>query len=170
VKNIKVISIIGYSGSGKTYFIESLIEKLKLRFLFDIGVIKNVHEHPVDSEGKDSSRYIKAGADLSIIRNKFHEVAFFFRKEMDIQLFINWIVEGPFKLDLLFIEGFRKLSYPSILCVKETKNIQTQLSENVKMISGLITTQNETLDPNFEIPVLNINKNFEVFVKIFDLE
>lgn len=170
MKNIKVISIIGYSGSGKTYFIESLIEKLKLRFLFDIGVIKNVHEHPVDSEGKDSSRYIKAGADLSIIRNKFHEVAFFFRKEMDIQLFINWIVEGPFKLDLLFIEGFRKLSYPSILCVKETKNIQTQLSENVKMISGLITTQNETLDPNFEIPVLNINKNFEVFVKIFDLE
>jgi len=170
VKNFKVICIIGYSGSGKTYLIESVIEKLKIRFLFDIGVIKNVHEHPVDSEGKDSSRYIKAGADLSIIRNKFHEVAFFFRKEMDIQLFINWIVEGPFKLDLLFIEGFRKLSYPSILCVKETKNIQTQLSENVKMISGLITTQNETLDPNFEIPVLNINKNFEVFVKIFDLE
>ncbi len=169
MKNFKVICIIGYSGSGKTYLIESVIEKLKIRFLFDIGVIKNVHEHPVDSEGKDSSRYIKAGADLSIIRNKFHEVAFFFRKEMDIQLFINWIAEGPFKLDLLFIEGFRKLSYPSILCVKDTKNIQTQLSQNVKMISGLITAQNKPLDHYVEIPVIDINKNFEVFVKIFDL-
>jgi len=166
---LKVICIIGYSGSGKTYFIENAIEKLKTRFLFDIGVIKNVHEHPVDSEGKDSSRYIKAGANLSIIRNKFNEVAFFFTNEMDIQTFINWIVQGPFKLDLLFIEGFRGLLYPSILCVENTKNIQTQLSENVKMISGLITAQNKPLDHYFGIPGIDINKNFEVFVKIFNL-
>lgn len=169
MKNLKVISIIGYSGSGKTYLIENAIEKLKARFHFDIGVIKNVHEHPVDSEGKDSSRYIKAGSNLSVIKNKFHEVAFFFTKDMDNQAFIDWIAEGPFKLDLLFIEGFRGLSYPSILCVENTKNIQTQLSENVKMISGLITAQNKPLDHYFEIPVIDINKNFEVFVKIFNL-
>ena len=88
---------------------------------------------------------------------------------MDIQTFINWIVQGPFKLDLLFIEGFRGLLYPSILCVENTKNIQTQLSENVKMISGLITAQSKPLDHYFEIPVIDINKNFEVFVKIFNL-
>jgi len=169
VKNLKVICIIGYSGSGKTYFIENAIEKLKTRFLFDIGVIKNVHEHPVDSEGKDSSRYIKAGANLSIIRNKFHEVAFFFTNEMDIQPFINWIAQGPFKLNLLFIEGFRGLSYPSILCVKNNKNLQTQLSQNVKMISGRITAQKKPLDHYLEIPVIDINKDFEVFVKTFNL-
>ncbi len=169
MKNFKVISLFGYSGSGKTYFIENVIEKLKTRFLFDIGVIKNVHEHPVDSEGKDSSRYIKAGANLSIITNKFHEVALFFTKEMDISLFINWIVEGPFKLDLLFIEGFRGLSYPSILCVQNTDNIQTQLSENVRMISGRITTQKKPIDNYLEIPVIDVNKNFEGFIKIFNL-
>lgn len=169
MKNFKVISLFGYSGSGKTYFIENVIEKLKTRFLFDIGVIKNVHEHPVDSEGKDSSRYIKAGANLSIIKNKFHEVALFFTKEMDISLFINWIAEGPFKLDLLFIEGFRGLAYPSILCVQNTKNIQTQLSQNVKMISGRITSQNKTLDHYFNIPVIDLNKDFEIFIKVFNL-
>ncbi|MHA1104580.1 MAG: molybdopterin-guanine dinucleotide biosynthesis protein B [Promethearchaeota archaeon] len=169
MKNFKVISLFGYSGSGKTYFIENAIEKLKAKFHFDIGVIKNVHEHPVDSEGKDSSRYIKAGANLSIIKNKFNKVAYFFTKEMDIQSFINWIAEGPFKLDILFIEGFRGLSYPSILCVQKTENIQTQLSENVRMISGRITTQNKTLDHYLEIPVIDVNKNFEDFVKIFNL-
>ncbi|MHA1669246.1 MAG: molybdopterin-guanine dinucleotide biosynthesis protein B [Promethearchaeota archaeon] len=165
----KVISLFGYSGSGKTYFIENTIKKLKAKFDFDIGVIKNVHKHPVDSEGKDSSRFIKAGANLSIIKNKFHEVAFFFTKEMDIQSFINWIAQGPFKLDLLFIEGFRDLSYPSILCVQNVEDLQTQLSQNVEMISGRITTRNKSLDHYHEIPVIDINKNFEVFAKRFNI-
>ncbi|MBY9003928.1 MAG: molybdopterin-guanine dinucleotide biosynthesis protein B [Candidatus Lokiarchaeota archaeon] len=169
MKIFKIISLIGYSGSGKTYFIENAIEKLKRKFHFEIGVIKNVHEHPVDSEGKDSYRYVKAGANLSIIRNKFHDVAFFFTKEMDIQGFINWIIQGPFELDLLLIEGFRDLSYPSILCVQNTKNIQTQLSQNVKMISGRITSLSKTLDNYLKIPVIDINTDFEVFVKIFNL-
>ena len=88
---------------------------------------------------------------------------------MDISLFINWIAEGPFKLDLLFIEGFRGLAYPSILCVQNTKNIQTQLSQNVKMISGRITSQNKTLDHYFNIPVIDLNKDFEIFIKVFNL-
>lgn len=170
MKIFKVISLIGYSGSGKTYLIENALEKLKRKFHFEIGVIKNVHEHPVDSEGKDSCQYVKAGASLSIIRNKFHDVAFFFTKEMDIQDFINWIIQGPFELDLLLIEGYRDLSYPSILCVQNAKNIQTQLSQNVKMISGRITSLSKTLDNYFEIPVIDINKNFEVFIKIFNLQ
>jgi len=88
---------------------------------------------------------------------------------MDIQSFIKWIAEGPFKLDLLFIEGFRELSYPSILCIQNTEKIQTQLSENVRMISGRIITQNKTLDHYFDIPVIDVNKNFEDFIKIFNL-
>ena len=88
---------------------------------------------------------------------------------MDIQAFINWIAQGPLKLDLLFIEGFRGLSYPSILCVQNNKNLETQLLQNVKMISGRITAQKKPLDHYLEIPIIDINKNFEVFVKIFNL-
>jgi molybdopterin-guanine dinucleotide biosynthesis protein B len=132
-------------------------------------VIKNVHKHPVDTEGKDSSRYIKAGANLSIIKNKAHEVAFFFTKEMEIQELIEWIADSPFNLDLVFTEGFRELPYPSILCVKNIENIQAQLSKRVKMISGLITIQNDSLDHYLEIPVIDIEKNFQVFAKIFNL-
>jgi molybdopterin-guanine dinucleotide biosynthesis protein MobB len=169
VNNLKVISFFGYSGSGKTYFIENAIEKLKSKFPLDIGVIKNVHNHPVDSDGKDSQRYVKAGADLSIIRNKFNNIAFFFKREMNDVAFINWIIEGPFELDLLFIEGFRYLPYPSILCVKETKDIQAQLSQNVRMISGRITVLNKQIDNYSGIPIIDIDKKFEDFTKIFDL-
>ena len=170
MKIIKVISLFGYSGSGKTWFIENAIKKLKSRFDFNIGVIKNVHEHPVDIEGKDSSKFIKAGANLSIIKNKFHEGAIFFTDEMDIQSFIIWIVKSPFELDLLFLEGFRGLSYPSILCIHNPDDIQTQLSKNVKLISGYITTQNDSLNHYDQIPVIDINKEFEDFIKIFNLE
>ena len=88
---------------------------------------------------------------------------------MEVQVIIDWIAESPFHLDLVFTEGFRELLYPSILCVKNTENIQSQLSQNVKMISGLITIQNESLDHYLGIPVVDFKKNFEVFTKIFNL-
>ena len=170
MRSIKIISLFGYSGSGKTHLIENVISVLKKKLNYDIGVIKNIHEHPIDTKGKDSFRYLQAGADLSIIRNKFHNIAFFLTKEMNVQTFINWVVQGPFKLDLLFIESFRNLPYPSILCVQNIEDIQPQLTDRVKMISGYITNRELKMDSFSGIPLIDINQNFVKFTKIFNLE
>lgn len=66
----RVISFTGYSGSGKTTFIEKLIPELKGRGL-NLGLIKHdAHEFDIDKEGKDSFRYKKAGADAVGIFSK----------------------------------------------------------------------------------------------------
>ncbi|GAH53371.1 unnamed protein product, partial [marine sediment metagenome] len=54
---MKIISVIGYSGSGKTYIIEKIIRKLKFELDIEVDVIKYIHEHRVDEKGKDSFRF-----------------------------------------------------------------------------------------------------------------
>ena len=152
---MKIISVIGYSGSGKTYFIQKAIRKLKTELNFEVVVIKNIHQHQIDEEGKDSYIFAEAGAVLSIIKNKFDENAIFIKKKIDIEELIKWIIKGPFKVDIIFTEGFRDLLYPTILCVKELSEIKPQLNENVKIISGLITTSKLSQKSEIKLPIVD---------------
>ena len=62
-KAIPIISIIGYSESGKTTLIEKLIAELKLRNI-SVGVVKHAKcGFDIDQEGKDSWRFTQSGAD-----------------------------------------------------------------------------------------------------------
>ena len=63
-KDIPILGLAGYSGSGKTTFLEKLIAELKRRG-YRVGVIKHTH-HQVefDQPGKDTWRHVRAGADV----------------------------------------------------------------------------------------------------------
>ena len=61
---VPVFGICGYSEAGKTTLIESLIPELVAEGL-RIAVVKHdCHGLSVDTEGKDSDRFYKAGADV----------------------------------------------------------------------------------------------------------
>jgi molybdopterin-guanine dinucleotide biosynthesis protein B len=166
---LKIISLFGYSGSGKTYFITRAIKKLKQEFNIKVAVIKNIHQHRIDEKGKDSYLFSQAGAQYSIIKNEFEENAIFFKNEVKIDELIKWIESGPLKVDLIFTEGFRQLPYPAILCVKEFSEIEQQLSSNVKMISGFIVNDVSIFIDKSNIPIVDINKDFRRFLKIFNI-
>jgi len=152
-----IISVIGWSGSGKTHFIQKAIRKLKTELNFEVMVIKNIHQHQIDEEGKDSYIFNEAGAVLSIIKNKFDEN-------------VRWIIKGPFKVDIIFTEGLRNLAYPTILCVKELSEIKPQLNENVRAISGLIATSKLNQKSEIKLPIVDAEENFESFLKIFEIK
>ena len=166
----KVIGLVGYSGSGKTHLIENAIKLLKKNFNYQIAVIKNIHEHQIDEEGKDTFKYLKAGGNYAITKNLYNETTVFTRKPLDFPQIIDWISKGPFQLDLIFIEGFRNLEYPTILCVKDLEDIESQLNIHVRMISGLICEKNKVISDNFNLPFVNIEKEFQKFLEIFDLK
>lgn len=70
--SVPVISFIGWSGSGKTTFIEKLIPILRSRGL-RLAVIKHDgHEFQMDKEGKDTWRFSQAGAEYVAIANPRH--------------------------------------------------------------------------------------------------
>jgi molybdopterin-guanine dinucleotide biosynthesis protein B len=166
---MKIISVIGYSGSGKTYIIEKIIRKLKFELSLEVGVIKYIHEHRVDEKGKDSFRFSESGAVFSIIKNKFDEIAIFLKKEINLDELITWLDQSPFNMEIIIFESFRNLPYPTILCVKEFKDVKEQFTENVKMISGLITKSEITQSEEVDLPVVDLDKDFKEFCKIFKI-
>lgn len=167
---MKLISLIGYSGSGKTYFIEHAIKLLKERLNINSGVFKNVYMHMVDIEGKDSNRFLVNGASFALIKNKFNNHALFFNNAIDFGILIDWIRKGPFEFDILFIEGFRNLKIPSILCVDKEEDIKPQITKDVKLISGIMATNKDYPIKYFDIPIIDIEKSFKLFVEIFEVK
>ena len=166
---MKVISVIGYSGSGKTHIIEFLIKKLKTELNLEVSIIKNIHEHRIDEEGKDSFKFSEAGAVFSVIKNKFNQNAIYLNKKISLDALINWLNKSPYKVDLIIIEGFRDVSYPTILCAKELQDIDVQLNKNVKLISGLIALNKLSEEREDQIPIFSIQQNFERFTKMFNI-
>ena len=62
-----VFIFVGHSGSGKTTLIEKLLPELTARGLH-LATIKHAHHKvELDNEGKDSWRYKKAGAVMSML-------------------------------------------------------------------------------------------------------
>ena len=161
--------MIGYSGSGKTHLIEFIIKKFKTEFNLEVSVVKNIHEHRLDVEGKDSYIFSEAGAIFSIIKNKLNQNAIYLNKETSLEALMEWLNKSPYKVDLIIVEGFRDTTYPTILCVKDLDDIETQLNENVKIISGLITLSEISEEREFNIPIFNIQQNFDKFTKIFNI-
>ena len=84
---IPAISIMGWSGSGKTAFIEKLIPQLRARGL-RVGVLKHdSHRFDMDREGKDTWRFGRAGADVVAIASPDQAAVIEYRRlELDEML------------------------------------------------------------------------------------
>src|SRR3990167_6366769 len=62
-----VFTVVGHSGSGKTTLVEKLLRELSSRGL-RVATIKHAHHKVVlDTPGKDSYRYKRAGAVMSML-------------------------------------------------------------------------------------------------------
>ena len=60
---MRIIAVVGFSGSGKTRLIVQLIGELKRRGLRTYAVKRCSHGFSLDTEGKDTSDFTGAGAD-----------------------------------------------------------------------------------------------------------
>jgi molybdopterin-guanine dinucleotide biosynthesis protein MobB len=65
----RIVSVIGWSGSGKTTFIESAIEECDRRGIAAAAIKKSRHAADLPPDAKDSSRFRAAGALPSIYLN-----------------------------------------------------------------------------------------------------
>lgn len=161
---------MGYSGSGKTLFITNAIKLLRKKLNYNVSVIKNVKNHPVDKKGKDSYRFTEAGAIFSVIQNDNNETAIFIKiEEGKLEGLLKWLKSGLFKLDLMFTEGFRNLNNPTVLCISNLNEIKEQLTENVNMISGVICSEEIIKKSVFNIPIIDIESHFSKFLNLFNI-
>jgi len=115
-RSVPVVGLAGYSGSGKTTFLEKLIAELKGRG-YRVGVIKHT-SHPVefDRPGKDTWRHARAGADVVVLASPDNVAVVRKYQSPPQPEDVLPLVDG---VDLIIIEGFKKGSWPKLEIIRD---------------------------------------------------
>ncbi|GAB6098278.1 hypothetical protein JCM16358_01570 [Halanaerocella petrolearia] len=110
---IPVISIVGWSNSGKTTFITELIPALKARG-YKVATIKHdAHKFQIDKTGKDSWQHREAGAE-TVILSSSDKVAMIKEvvEEPSVETLVQQYIDSDF--DLVIAEGYKTGATPKV--------------------------------------------------------
>ncbi len=114
-----VLAVCGWSGSGKTTVLETVIPLLVERGLRVAVVKHDAHGIEVDREGKDSARFFSAGADVHLHAPEEQMIRFRNRPEDSLEKTIFSLLSTH---DLVLIEGHKETPLPKIWCHGKGEN------------------------------------------------
>jgi molybdopterin-guanine dinucleotide biosynthesis protein B len=100
-----VVGFYGYSDSGKTTLIEKVIKELSFRGRKVSAIKQSGHPVSMDSEGKDTYRFSKAGANPVVLSSSI-ETTIKFNKPLEINEIIE-LITSTNKPDIIIIESAR---------------------------------------------------------------
>ena len=109
-----IISVTGWSGSGKTTWLEKLLPELSARGIRTAVVKHDAHDFQIDREGKDTWRMARAGAAVTGIVSGCKAALMEYRP-VALDSFVGRIED----VDLVILEGGSELDLPHILVYRE---------------------------------------------------
>ena len=165
---MKVFSICGYSGSGKTTTAENLIRELTARD-YRVGSVKEIHADDFALDGDpagDTCRHREAGAALVTARG-LAETDVLFPAKLDMRKILSFY-EG---FDYVLCESVRDLSLPMIVTADSVEDLEKNRNDYVFCVSGLIA---DSLDEYRGIPAISALTDATkladlVVAKVYDL-
>jgi len=106
-----IVSVVGYSGSGKTTFIVKLVPELTRRGI-RVGTIKHdVHGFQMDKPGKDSWRHKQSGAVMTVISSP---VQIGMVRDVDHDHGLDELLPLFTGMDLVVTEGYKRGDKPKL--------------------------------------------------------
>ena len=112
--SVPLLGFAAFSGTGKTTLIEAMLPKLVKRGL-RVAVIKHAHhDFDIDQQGKDSYRLRKAGAEQMLISSRYRRALI--TETPTTEATLPYLISqlDQTQLDLILVEGFKKLDFPKI--------------------------------------------------------
>ena len=145
---------MGGKHSGKTTIIEQLIFELRSRG-YRVGTIKEmIRISTLDTPGKETDRYAKAGAEI-IVALPRNETVVFIKKRLNLKTVIPFLKN----IDFVLLEGFEEdeIKLPKIVAAKTCNEVKYYLDGWAIAISGLIVESEEEAHKlwNLKIPLLS---------------
>ena len=111
---LPLLGFAAFSGTGKTTLLEAILPKLVTRGI-RVAVIKHAHhDFDIDQPGKDSHRLRKAGASQMLISSRCRRALVTETPDEEATLPHLIAQLDQTQLDLILVEGFKKLSFPKI--------------------------------------------------------
>lgn len=155
---MKIFSVYGYTGSGKTTTIENIIRELKRR-RYSIGSVKEIHyeDFAIDTLGSNTDRHRTAGAELVTARG-YNETDILFPEKLSLENVLRF-----YDQDFVVLEGVTDYNLPKILTAKSIEEIDERIDESVFVISGRIANK---IDYYKGIPVIN---SMEKAIELVDM-
>ena len=136
---MKIFSVFGVSGSGKTTTIELLIREL-IRRGYTVGSVKDIHFEgfAIDTVGTNTYRHKQAGANPVTARG-LNETDVLFTGKLSIAEILRFY-SGK---DFVILEGVREAGIPAILTanVDEMREVDEQITPFVFAVSGRTAAQ-----------------------------
>lgn len=140
MNKIPVFLLVGWSKSGKTKLLESLISEARKRGL-RVAALKHTHK-TLDDKGKDTYRMRLSGAEPVILVGR-DGVLILRGRESSIDEVLQELVR---EVDLVLAEGFKSSPYPKI----EVYSGGTPLFKDDPNVVAIVTRENlESEIPKF---------------------
>lgn len=155
---MRVLSIIGFSKSGKTTTIEEVIKILRKRG-YSVGSVKEIHfeDFHLDEEGTNTYRHKEAGSQLVTARG-IYETDILVQEKLSINKILDF-----YDYDFVILEGVRDTAAPKIIAAHDEEGIESDLDDTVFAISGKISGQFEVYKG---LPVINALTEADVLVDL----
>ena len=135
---MKIVGIVGWKNSGKTYFASKIIKKLKIKN-YRVASIKHAHhEFDIDHKGTDSYFHREAGSSQVLVSSSKRWVKITElnnSEELSLQDLINKLSET----DIVIVEGFKNEDHPKIEIIKNASN--NYLFKKISNIKAIISDE-----------------------------
>ncbi|HQO08719.1 MAG TPA: molybdopterin-guanine dinucleotide biosynthesis protein MobB [Clostridiales bacterium] len=157
---MKVFSVFGITGSGKTTTVENIIKELvKRRYKTDS--VKDIHfdAFKIDTEGSNTDRHYKAGAGTVTARGHY-ETDILFKRKLSMEEIYRF-----YDSDYLVCEGVTDSNIPKIICAHNTKEADERLDSSVFAFSGRLSNE---MTEYKGLPVINAVKEPERLVNLIE--
>ena len=149
---MKVMGIVGWSGSGKTSLLVALVPILKARGL-TVSTMKHAHHRfDVDSPGKDSHRHREAGASEVLVVTSSRWVLMHENRE-EPEPPIEDLIRRMTPVDLLLIEGFKTHPHPKLEIHREEEGKPLLCRED----PDIVALATDRILPGLPLPQLDLN-------------
>lgn len=136
---VPILAFAGYSGSGKTTLIERLIPALTANGLRVAVVKHDAHGFEIDRKGKDSRRFLDAGAVMTALSSA-EQTAVIERRKLSFSEALARVHD----VDLILVEGYKNEPLPRIGIQANGKKLPAEAERYIAVVTD---------DPAFSAPV-----------------
>lgn len=133
---MRIIMIKGFSKTGKTTTVTSLIKELKSRG-YSVGTVKDIHYEgfQADKPGTDTFAHAEAGAGRVTARGSA-ETSIILDRQMSIHEILKY-----YKEDFVILEGDPGLKCPTIITGRTADDVEKRMCPEAIAVSGVIAAQ-----------------------------
>lgn len=153
---MKIIMIKGFSKTGKTSTVTSLVAELRRRG-YTVGTVKDIHfeGYEADTPNTDTYKHRKAGTRRVTARGT-KDTAIYVDRQMKIEEILKY-----YKEDFVILEGDSGMKCPNIITGRTTEDLDKRMDENTIGFTGIIAgninddDQTSNLKEYKGLPVIN---------------